>query len=433
MRLKARTYFIRFCVLCSLYHLFTVFDDYFRREVNEFISMDVSKEIEVPTLSVCFEVIDFVAFRDYVEKNYNLSFDQETLYISYYTPLDGKLTLRQLYNLLPKNDSIFKYVRISPKFFNGIWLKPKVQIHPYFFEPFYCFAIGVRDEKPYRVDWNDISIADYGGTILGVSLNLEAISRHATIFLFTHPHKTLIHEATLGVQRVSLIELKNNCEFSYEKVKYNLLPYPYKTNCLNYKNIGYKTRSEAIDICIQALARKEFNRSLPFSSASVESESYIGFGFIYKILVNITILNKLRNIKKICGQQYYKPDCELTYFKLSNCWIFDGVSDNLNLKMKVMNRPYIEVFSRETVTISQSIIYFASILGLWFGFSIAFDVPKALKFASHRFCGNTVKPKENVSILPSYLRTPYLINDEWLKENLSHPNGLNLNIFYRRN
>lgn len=396
MQSRLRIYFIRFCILCSLYHIFTVFDDYFRREVNEYISMKISKDTEVPTLSVCFEIIYFPEFFNYVHDTYNISFVSKSLiYPHFYKPLDGKLTLRKLFQLLPKNESIFNFIHIASKSSNESWITPEIQAKPYFFEPFYCFAIGVTSEEPYRISWNDISVADYGGTILRISLNTNMLKNHTTMFLFTHPHNTLVHEATLGVQRVPLTKVTTTCEFSFEKVRYKLLPYPYKTDCLEYRNIGFQTRSQAIDRCVQAMVKQKFDRNLPFSSASVDSDAYLGYGLLFKMRTNITKLNILRNIKKSCARQYSKPDCDFTYFKMSNCWIFDAVADNLSLKMKVINRPYIEVVSRETVSLSQSIIYFASILGLWFGFSIAFDVPKALKFTKRQLCKKKTKLKNS--------------------------------------
>ena len=53
---KLYVVFIVLCVLCSMYHVFTVIEEYYSGQVNKLISVKIKEDYEIPWMSLCFAI-----------------------------------------------------------------------------------------------------------------------------------------------------------------------------------------------------------------------------------------------------------------------------------------------------------------------------------------------------------------------------------------
>jgi len=362
------------CSFVSLIQIISVLDDYFGKKVNRYLSIVSQDKVELPWFSVCFEILYFKPVQKWTQKILNKS---STNYSEVFSAMDGKFTLRQLYHLLPKKNSLFSSIEATSSFINGTIVNPSMCVNPYFYEPFYCFAIGSNDIKPHFVAAHEFSVTEYGSTFLILHLSLKPLQYHKYSFLMVHPHRTLIHEATSHVYRFNL---NNGCAFVFEKIRHQLLPSPFETNCINYESLGYRSQSNAIEFCNQRIVNKIFNRNLPYTSRNVLSDSFLGYGWSLDVHKNYTKFKILRQIKKHCANKYFEPDCEKSQFNIVNFWILKSPAGVATVKMKILNTHQLEILTNPRHSFTLTIYYLGSILGIWFGFSITFDVPKAFTF-----------------------------------------------------
>ena len=376
---KLNVVFIVLCVLCSMYHVFTVIEEYYSGQVNKLISVKIKEDYEIPWMSLCFAIYDFREFVTFANSLINIT--HETHRNKIYMMLDGQVSLNQIYKILPKKEDIIESIDVAPKSINGSWIAPPVIVLPFFCEPFYCLAIGIDTEKPYTIYWHDSGIFEYGTTFYTVTLKRKSLVFHKEMYLFVHQHRTFLHKASMGSKKLFLRPKFEKYEFTLEQLKYSLLPYPYETDCLDYAQTGFQSRAHAYDMCVQSEARNVFKRNLPFSSANVTSQAYIGFKLFSQMKTNETLFSAFESIRYNCSRVYNKPDCKTTYFKITGDWVFKGAYQGIMIiKMVIINAPQVSMFSRKKMSLSQTIIYIGSILGIWFGFSIVNMAPKAYRF-----------------------------------------------------
>lgn len=375
---KTKICFLIFCSCCCLYHIITILQQYFSGEVNKYISIGFKDALEIPWISLCFKIYQFEQF-----ENFSKLFINETSNLNdlkkIYMKLDGKVSLSEIYQVLPKKDKLFRKISVAPKSINEKWVSPPIMVNPFFFEPYYCFVIGVDTEKPYKIAWHDTGLTEYGSTFLEIKIDRKEIKNNNEIYLFTHQHKTYLHKASLGSQKIYLKPLFKTFEFTFERLRYKLLPYPYETDCCDYSRFGFRTRTHAFDSCVQNETKKLFNRNLPYTIARVDSDAKIGYVYFSQKKSNLSVYTTLQKIRYNCSIIFSKPDCDLNYFKIPSYWfIKSSALKYLFIKMRVINGPQIEITSKEKNSLSQSIIYIASVLGIWFGFSITHNLPKIL-------------------------------------------------------
>ena len=91
----------------------------------------------------------------------------------------------------------------------------------------------------------------------------------------------------------------------YARIVTHLMPSPYKTNCLNYNEIGCKSRRDCIDQCNVEWALINCNGSLP-SHTIIDRKN------------NKDIFKRRCNddIKEYCKQKHKSPDCINEYYAI---------------------------------------------------------------------------------------------------------------------
>lgn len=372
--------FTLFCIAGSIFHMFSVVKIYVGKEVDRHVSIDIRKEVEVPLLSICFQMFDFKMFFE-PPYNKNLKEDRKI----FFQKMDGLLTLKQLYHILPKASDIIESYIVAPKSFSNGWFTPFISIKPYFFEPYYCHSIGAEGERIYYVNSLDNGISDFGNNHLVVKIKRDVLKYQTSMYVFIHQQKTHLHEHNVGIKKVYLKSNYTLVEFAYEKIIFKLLPYPYETMCQNYQELGFETRNHAIEHCVQEKFLATFNRSLPFSSRSVYTNIYLGYGFAMTLKQNLTNLLKLHEMRKQCFKQYEGPDCEQAHYLIRNYWISQVPNDAVVVKMKTVYGPNLKISTKQKISFGHCIIYLGSVLSIWYGFTITFDIPKAISFVGYKF------------------------------------------------
>jgi len=361
--------------------------------VYQYVRYETEPSIEIPWLSLCFEIYHFQSFRELVFLYLNQTVDD---YKQTFINLDGKITLNQLYRTLPKPNSIIKDVMVALQMVNGTYKSPKINYNSYFFEPFYCIAFTTTGKTPTRLKHLGVDLSEQDANFYTIHLRRSLLNSHKYVFLHLHEHGSLLNQATSEIKTLPILGNITGCKFSFEISRYSFLPYPYTTDCFDYKNSFRFSQAASIERCSQRNLEKEFNRNLPFSSAQTYEETYLGYGFSLTLRDNMEQYFKYQHLLNICLFHYHRPDCEQTLFKMTNLEMFSGKSNSISISMNLIAYPTLRFETIESVELKETIIYVASILGIWFGFSITFDMPIAfviLHNFARKFTTNILIPK----------------------------------------
>ena len=167
----------------------------------------------------------------------------------------------------------------------------------------------------------------------------------------------------------------------------NLLPSPYQTNCLDYKTIGCKSRSDCVEKCHIKMSLKQCNSFPLFTNVDRRNDKH-EFSLVTLCSINFNY--------SICQDKYKSPDCKNEYYSFKlimdsdfksrmNQQAFDIVLSSLNKTGKI-TRNYSDslthvriIFGDEPDTIYnhspqqypvEFICFIGGVISLWTGFSI---------------------------------------------------------------
>ncbi len=163
-----------------------------------------------------------------------------------------------------------------------------------------------------------------------------------------------------------LIEYSNWYEINYSSKSYYLLSSPYQTDCIDYKlNTEYLSQKDCIRKCRRRKSIEKCN-AMPDRTNFFENELELVSDKVFDEQCTQTIdLNK--TCRSVCPHMdcikfYYKP------FVSSNYKTKRSISE---IAFSITTEPKTSLIYRPKLETIEFLSYIASILSLWFGFSIA--------------------------------------------------------------
>jgi len=264
-----------------------------------------------------------------------------------------------------------------------------------------CFAFFTQINKEpndrYFID-HDVSTKNYWSEMLKITIGLNI----SVIHLYLHSRYEMITD--LNDDRFERITLNPN-QISYTKyhvTNVQLMPKPYKTSCVDYTQFGHRSKSDCILKCRIKYFRDHY-RGWPGDYLTEQSSDEYMFDItIFEILKKNGSLNLMlgRSCRKFCG---FSNDCFKQYFSFKTS--IDQNFDQLNSILYIYppDLPTLIFTHSPKIEIEEFICFIASIVSLWFGFSVMM-LPNvcSLIFTSFINIINKHKTKVNISVTNIY-------------------------------
>ena len=162
------------------------------------------------------------------------------------------------------------------------------------------------------------------------------------------------------------VKRKHTYEVTYSLKSYHLLKSPYPTNCKNYSK---ETEFMSHKDCVRRCRRQIMEEKCGFLSHEVD---------IYKgeppaRFANTTddeLCAKNLNLTKECRRKCPNADCVKHYYKPKIISSREHDHHFVDIDIMIPSEPITSFFHRPQIQIIEFLCYIASILSLWFGFSI---------------------------------------------------------------
>lgn len=281
-------------------------------------------------LNLCFkyfEVMNVDVFSDLLTKYdiHNESFDESR------RELNKKILIGEIFKLTLNFDVLFRTTDKSLK------------VTKYLYQNFVCFRL--HDMKQYitKVRANIDMIKNV--TVAYISFAPEAM----------HMDRTRFRRVTeIRERNVSTIFLFDFALFTIQK-----LSWPYKEMCINYSDIGFISRHDAINNCMND------------DTMSGNNEIYPGL-----CIFNNSVYNNHRYASKVneiieasCKEKYKDDDCfKITIF--TNVKITDGASGNsIEINAPKSSFPSNLITSKPMINVVDFFTFNFGALATWIGFS----------------------------------------------------------------
>lgn len=175
---------------------------------------------------------------------------------------------------------------------------------------------------------------------------------------------------------------------SYSYFRSELLPFPYKTNCRDYSDIGKQSQAHAIQSCFDDCIYGIYKRLPSTSLISEKIDEYVIDFPSYTKSSNLSI--DARSCRLTCQTKNQKPDC-VTETYLPNSLNLKAMKGVRYIGLATCTKPQISTKSIAAIDIVDYVTYILSSFSFWFAFSplMVLTDERVYEFLKARFQART--------------------------------------------
>ena len=351
----------KFCwlVLCLTglsYHLYDTTNKFLKYPTNSQVSIAREKDILPPALSVCFnyhEILDPSALDDRTRESLNIyqcfKFKSYTL-----LPLCNRILGNITFSEMLQN----KTVNIT----DIIW-KVDERATEYFRLRTKCIKIVLFKDTSRR---QSLSRMDY---MAGLSPIILKVFFDVTFRTFPKLH------ALIGVHNADrLFRLRDGNAFlvtaeehvvnvfhiDHQLIESRYLQYPFESNCVDYNGSEFESQNHCFEVCYGGPEGKSNGQNGLITTANY---SLLNYSMAYRWAVN-------EKVEKECYEKCPTECMQKEYYaSVQTKFAVEGLENKMGFYL-YSSHPSVTVIMVQSFDLHSFIIYFASVISLWFGCSI---------------------------------------------------------------
>jgi len=354
-----------------LLQVYKICDNYFSYKTNTFVKYEEEVILSLPAITICID-------KNYLIKSEHLdSISENGPKITSFNDsrineyLNG-LTVKQQFNAIYSAKDIFNdsckvlkpnVLNYSEIFVDCEKISPIRQSIDYY-QSCFTFISQLNGEPDDRyVITNEIRIKTYWKDIFYIDI-LPIIPM---IRLFIHSREEMIIDS-FEDNMEKIFYVKDLTSFiKYNKKIVQLMPKPYQTSCVDYKLFGYRSRYDCLLKCRINFLKKEYNRWPGTYLTDQLSDDYM-----IDILSHI---NKNQSLDFLMGKNCSNAcelgnDCFKQYFSFKEFKDLGAFNNNFCVSILRPDLPDLSFTHLPKVEFEEFICFAASIVSLWFGFSV---------------------------------------------------------------
>ena len=362
--------YIAACVSCMIYQQFHIVDLYLQYRVTTTTTVYSPRVIHYLSATVCipvFKIMNLTCLNRETSSNYTQDISEDT-----YSNITKTTTAYTLLKCIPSGHDIiegysyFDSNRSSnePKFMDYITEK-------FLFDDSVCFKIRSST-------YPSIALEDAAGLrALGfLILNNKLSSTNYIRIGFGFPDKIPVRD----ILKAPIIQRGNNASklilnwfhTNHFLIETKTLPYPYESDCFDYRSVGMNDDIDCINACFINKTLSAWNEvslsaviSKPFKCKFVDSNAFY----------NSSVYSSIATLKDLCRTSCIKMPCEDSQVvTLTESGFYNDFFDHWNASFVIQHTIPVLPFLRITSRASQSLVEFflnvVSTASTWTGFSI---------------------------------------------------------------
>ncbi len=337
------------CLFGCLFQLYHTCEVYFNYPITVNLDIIKANHYEMPALSLCREIKRMKSLSKLWQKYKTNEFPVNYTFLSPF--LLDEITLKA--SDLEINYTVYEN-KIGKQEVNSSGVVTHIN------RGFKCFTLFSKSMNETNTVFNQ---TDYSSTIINFELKFNTSDNPIVDYfrLMIHPS----HQIVSSPYRRKNIQISQNLlkDITFKRVLIHSLPAPYETNCINYSQIGFRSKIDCINQCLISVAKKRCNRW----PAEIFAPKTVNHSFLPKFLIN-ECLEKIS--EKYCNHKCQYNDCieeiltveELNSFdeKFAEKYFF-YIWFPLSHDYRYEYKP--------TFAFVEFINYIGGIISLWFGLS----------------------------------------------------------------
>lgn len=206
------------------------------------------------------------------------------------------------------------------------------------------------------IDYQDLVLSNTSRILYYVDLHWKS---SGGMWVFIHENGTKPrHDAIIPLK----VETTGLYYITYDHKFRKLLPFPFTSNCIDYRRLGFENQAHAIDECV-------IEKSIEYLH-SICCNALVYPIYNYSMMKPKSVSEK-RNGRRLlyeCHSLYTQPDCFAE--EMIPRQTFTIPSHMMQLAITVPTNYALSVTSYPRIGIIDYLVYFGSVLGFWFGCSM---------------------------------------------------------------
>ena len=275
--------FACFCTAGLLWQLVTIIDDYFKYKVTTSTIIFTPKIIEPTAVTLCFNLFGLLNLTG-LKRDLNISVEIDE---STDNPNDkdfvNNLTVRQLFDYTPSNNSIIKIIKYKLKYKSSSVVIPKgnLSITKFFRHLNLCYKIHIKNNNE-SVSYRENSISNFEQFLMTRIILTTFLKNAKTITAIISPVDHIPYQELISTpyitRRLFTLNGTRKAASNYYSSDHMILnreslPSPYETHCISYKEQGFSSRDHCINDCIASQVWKTFGKVSLMSVVTEPSDS----------------------------------------------------------------------------------------------------------------------------------------------------------------
>ena len=243
-------------------------------------------------------------------------------------------------------------------------------------EDFVCYLVQTREQLDYS--YEIVAKSESKGMIYAFGFS-RAIAMKAS-FVMPVVHDNFIPYTSLQYAPQSDFSMAENLtvfRLVSQKVEKHLLPYPYITDCNEYKTEGRET---LMNKCLVIMTINQFG-FIPFSELKAPSMfakyDHLKIMHPFEFATNRTLWSGMKRIKTYCDRIYRKVECQ-TFFYTTHIVGRHNWGDGLVFRVGQPTSPTITVVYHPSQDFITFLLFTLSCFGVWLGWSLMDFEPSSL-------------------------------------------------------
>ena len=359
-------------ILCSaglLWQLSSLSTSYFEYQMISKVSYVKNDTVIPPAMSICVPFPQVFDSSKLGWSELNLSSPEEEARFL------RSVTVRQVFDATPEFRDLVSHAWIRARDSFGIddTLK-SFQINKFTKNDGVCYRIQNRyaDEKGFSYKSHQISFGIRPGIIFFVGLDKSKISKVIEADIYLHesdkyPRGDRDFPIYLGGTD-SFVGSNAQSLWGISQVKetFHLLPWPFETNCKNYKSIGFETEYHCVYSCTSKRFIKKFNKTI-FTTVYDEPNDYLTITRD-DIIDNKKLQNDIDTFLRDCRKECPGSSCTRVYFIPM---IIDTRDFNSMLVFQLFDMNGLEMIAdfSSKIALADFTVQALSVSGVWMGIS----------------------------------------------------------------
>ncbi len=357
------------CVSGCLHQIKQIGENYFSHETTTYARYEDEVMLSLPAITICIR-------KNFLVKNLSEISSEDTKTIifndSRINEFLNKLSVKRQFSLIYSAKEIFNnscqvlkpifsidtnsYVKCES-------ISPVRQSIDYFQSCFTFFSqLNEENNDRYVIEY-DVRIKNYWSEMVRIkipttipSIRLHLHSRNEMI---TDSYNDNMAKITFSFNRISYT--------NYHMTSVQLMPKPYKTSCVNYKEFGYNSRADCVAKCKIKYFRNEY-KGWPgiYLTEEFSEELMLDIDSLLEKNESLDLILQKKCIK-FCG---LNDDCFKQFFGFySEKEVYD-LGDVFMVTVSPPDLPTLIFTHLPKIQVEEFICFIASIVSLWFGFSV---------------------------------------------------------------